>query len=55
MARQTRLNLTVRYRVSTAFNWYAVPLSHWLFNDWAETILALYAQRSTQGDTTAIH
>lgn len=45
----TRLDITVNYRVSTQFNWYARPWARFLIGDTAETILAFYKRRSERG------
>ena len=45
----TTLNITMRYRVSTQFNWYAEPLARWLIGNFEEVALRLYAQRAEDG------
>jgi hypothetical protein len=42
----TRLKVTMSYRVSTQFNWYAEPLARWLIGDFEAVALRLYAQRA---------
>ena len=42
----TRLTISMRYRVSTQFNWYAEPLARWLVGDFEDTILRFYKRRS---------
>lgn len=42
----TLLRVRMRYRVSTAFNWYALPLARWLVGNFEETALAFYAGRA---------
>jgi len=42
----TRLEIVVDYRVSTHFNWYAVPAGRLLVDDAARTILNFYKQRA---------
>lgn len=42
----TRLEISVKYRVSTNFNWYAEPWANFLVTDTAKTILNFYKQRS---------
>jgi hypothetical protein len=42
----TRLAIRMNYRVSTHFNWYAVPVADWLVGDFAEVILDFYARRA---------
>ena len=42
----TRLAIRMKYRVSTHFNWYAVPVADWLVGDFAEVILDFYAKRA---------
>ncbi|AIF47702.1 SRPBCC family protein [Dyella japonica] len=41
----TRLSIQVSYRVTTQFNWYAVPLARLLVGDAANTILHFYKRR----------
>lgn len=41
----TRLSIRVSYRVTTQFNWYAVPLARLLVGDAANTILHFYKRR----------
>jgi hypothetical protein len=47
-ARGTRLTISMRYRVSTAFNWYAEPLARFLVGDFERVILDFYRTRSEQ-------
>lgn len=42
----TRLEISVRIRVSTSFNWYSKPLATALTRDTAETILKFYKNRA---------
>jgi hypothetical protein len=42
----TRLAIRMNYRVSTHFNWYAVPVADWLVGDFADVILDFYAKRA---------
>ncbi len=42
----TRLEIVVDYRVSTGFNWYALPAGRLLVDDAAQTILRFYKRRS---------
>lgn len=42
----TRLDISVKYRVSTGFNWYANPWAEFLITDTADAILSFYKQRS---------
>lgn len=42
----TRLTMTINYRISTAFNWYAEPLAHYLITDTANSLLSFYKGRS---------
>jgi hypothetical protein len=38
--------MTVRYRLSTSFNWYAGPVLDLLIGDFEDAILAFYARRA---------
>lgn len=42
----TNLRIHMRYRVSTQFNWYVVPIANALFGNFEETILDFYRRRS---------
>lgn len=42
----TELAIRMDYRVSTGFNWYAVPLANWLIGDFNEVILDFYRHRA---------
>lgn len=42
----TELRINMEYRVSTQFNWYAVPIADALFGNFEETILDFYRRRS---------
>lgn len=42
----TDLRIRMRYRVSTQFNWYVVPIADALFGNFEETILDFYRRRS---------
>lgn len=46
---QTLLRVSMRYRVSTRFNWYAEPLARGLIGNFEEVVLRLYARRA-EGD-----
>ncbi|MBD8525318.1 SRPBCC domain-containing protein [Pseudomarimonas arenosa] len=45
------LRIQMEYRVSTQFNWYAVPLADALFGNFEETILDFYRRRSEAAAT----
>ncbi|MBW8891981.1 MAG: SRPBCC domain-containing protein [Burkholderiales bacterium] len=47
--RQTLLRVSMRYRVSTRFNWYAEPLARGLIGNFEEVALRLYARRAEGG------
>ncbi|ARU04225.1 hypothetical protein CCO03_05620 [Comamonas serinivorans] len=49
----TRLTLSIRWRVSTRFNWYATPLSRLLTNDFAQHVLAIYKARAEADPASA--
>jgi len=42
----TQLTLTMHYRVSTRFNWYADAVARLLLGDLEEVLLDVYRQRS---------
>lgn len=42
----TELAIRMEYRVSTGFNWYAVPVADWLIGDFSEVILDFYRRRA---------
>lgn len=42
----TELKVRMRYRVSTAFNWYARPIAHFLVRDFESAALGFYARRA---------
>lgn len=44
----TRLNITMRYRVSTQFNWYADGVARLLMGNFEEVILDFYSRRAVQ-------
>lgn len=46
VAAGTAVTMTLRYRVSTRFNWYALPVSRWLLGDLVDSNLNYYRQRS---------
>jgi hypothetical protein len=46
VAAGTAVTMTLRYRVSTRFNWYALPVSRWLLADLVDSNLNYYRQRS---------
>ena len=43
---QTKLTITANYRVNSAINFYAIPVSKILGVDFVNTILGLYKHRS---------
>jgi hypothetical protein len=42
----TELRMTVRYRLSTSFNWYAGPVLDLLVGNFEDAVLAFYARRA---------
>jgi hypothetical protein len=42
----TELRMTVRYRLSTSFNWYAAPILEFLIGNFEDVILGFYAHRA---------
>jgi hypothetical protein len=46
VAEGTLLRVTLSYRISTRFNWYAAPVARWLLGNLADSNLAYYRQRS---------
>jgi hypothetical protein len=40
------LRVTLGYRISTRFNWYAAPVARWLLGNLADANLAYYRLRS---------
>jgi hypothetical protein len=42
----TELRVRMRYRVSTAFNWYTRPFAEFLVGDFEEAALRFYARRA---------
>jgi hypothetical protein len=42
----TELRMTVRYRLSTSFNWYAGPILEFLVGNFEDVILGFYAHRA---------
>ena len=42
----TELRVTMRYRVSTAFNWYTQPIAEFLVGNFEEAALRFYAIRA---------
>ena len=44
-----RMTATMRYRVSTHFNWYARPVARFLVGNFQQTALEFYARRAEQG------
>jgi hypothetical protein len=42
----TKLEISVRFRVTTNFNWYAVPLANYFIGDTSDTLLNFYKNRS---------
>ncbi|NUO77203.1 MAG: SRPBCC domain-containing protein [Lysobacter sp.] len=51
----TELSMTLDYRVSTAFDWYAAPLGRWLLGGQSETLLAFYRRRAEARHRPAVH
>ncbi len=51
VATGTAVTMTLRYRVSTRFNWYALPVSRWLLADLVDSNLNYYRQRSERAAT----
>ena len=45
----TELRMTIRYRLSTSFNWYAGPVLDLLVGNFEDAILAFYARRAEAG------
>ena len=45
----TELRVTMRYRVSTAFNWYTQPIAEFLVGNFEEAALRFYAIRAEKG------
>ena len=45
-AEGTTVRMTLHYRVSTRFNWYAVPVSRWLLGNLVDSNLNYYRRRS---------
>lgn len=46
----TELQVKMRYRVSTQFNWYAQPIAEFLIGNFEDVILSFYARRA-EGDS----
>jgi hypothetical protein len=46
IAEGTHLRVTLGYRISTRFNWYAAPVARWLLGNLADSNLAYYRLRS---------
>jgi hypothetical protein len=46
---RTELNIAVRYRLTTPFNWYAGPIVRWLVTDLAASNLGYYQHRAERG------
>jgi hypothetical protein len=44
----SELSVEMRYRVSTNFNWYAVPVARLLIGNFESAALAFYANRATR-------
>ena len=42
----TELRITMNFRVSTRFNWYAAPIAEFLIGNFEEVILGFYARRA---------
>lgn len=49
----TELAMSLDYRVSTAFDWYAAPLGRWLLGGQSETLLSFYRRRAEAGHRPA--
>ncbi|MEG3792421.1 hypothetical protein V1318_20060 [Lysobacter sp. CCNWLW3] len=49
----TELAMSLDYRVSTAFDWYAAPLGRWLLAGQSETLLSFYRRRAEAGHRPA--
>lgn len=47
-SQRTKLSITMRYRVSTQFNWYADAVARFLIGNFEEVILDFYGQRAVQ-------
>lgn len=54
LGKATELQMTVRYRLSTSFNWYAGPILEVLIGNFVDVILGFYARRAeaNAGGTT---
>jgi hypothetical protein len=50
----TRLDISVKFRVSTRFNWYARPWAEFLISDTAEAILMFYKNRSEKAQEQGV-
>jgi hypothetical protein len=50
LGKATELKMTVRYRLSTSFNWYSGPILEWLIGNFEDVILGFYAHRA-ESDT----
>jgi hypothetical protein len=48
VAGATELSITMRYRVSTQFNWYADGVARFLIGNFEEVILDFYRRRAVQ-------
>jgi hypothetical protein len=53
LGQATELRMTVRYRVSTSFNWYTGPVAEILIGNFEDVILGFYARRA-ELDATAL-
>jgi hypothetical protein len=45
----TRLDISITFRVSTGFNWYAMPMTNFLISDTVEALLNLCKNRAESG------
>lgn len=45
----TELRISMHYRVSTQFNWYAQPVAEFLIGNFEQVILSFYARRAEAG------
>jgi Polyketide cyclase / dehydrase and lipid transport len=46
----TRVTVTLRYRLTTPFNWYAAPFAEWLLGDLLESNLGYYRARAERNE-----
>lgn len=50
----TSVTMTLRYRLTTPFNWYAAPFAEWLLGDLMESNLGIYRRRAEIGGPRAV-